>query len=38
MFHMAGGKGLSTLEHELHGGGVPAPSGLTESATNHDTA
>jgi len=26
MFHMAGGKGLSTLEHELHGGGVPAPA------------
>jgi len=23
---MAGGKGLSTLEHELHGGGVPAPT------------
>ena len=26
MFHMAGGKGLSTLEHELHGGGAPAPA------------
>jgi len=25
MFHMAGGKGLSTLEHELHGAGRPAP-------------
>ncbi len=24
MFHMAGGKGLSTLEHEIHGGGAPA--------------
>ena len=24
MFHMAGGKGLSTLEHEIHGGGKPA--------------
>ena len=24
MFHMAGGKGLSTLEHEIHGGGPEA--------------
>jgi len=26
MFHMAGGKGLSTLEHEIHGAGRPAPA------------
>ena len=26
MFHMAGGKGLSTLEHDIHGAGRPAPA------------
>jgi simple sugar transport system ATP-binding protein len=26
MFHMAGGRGLSTLEHEIHGAGRPAPA------------
>jgi simple sugar transport system ATP-binding protein len=26
MFHMAGGAGLSALEHEFHGGSTPAPT------------
>jgi len=26
MYHMAGGAGLSTLEHELHGEGASAPA------------
>ena len=26
MFHMAGGKGLDTLQHEIHGAAAPAPN------------